>query len=815
MAVNQGAEKPEDEDEGFVDELKPGTQLLQGQYTITKFINSGGFGITYLAKDSLDRDVVIKECFPGAFCRRSNTIVGARSRAHQNEFKSIVKLFVQEAKSQSKLSHPNIVGVHQVFEDNDTAYMAIDFINGRDLLEIIDDDKVVITPDNIVSMLRKLLGAVGFVHERGVLHRDISPDNVLVNKAGEPILIDFGAAREQASTKSRALSALRVVKDGYSPQEFYIAGSSQNDSSDLYALAATFYHAITGEAPPNSQARLASIAESGVDIYEPLTGRFEGYPERFLPALDKAISVLPKDRIKSAQEWLDVLDGKVTEDKTDKPVEASIARLLADEKGGKATPAAKAASKTEAPKAASQVKASLSPEPKKKSMGMLLGSVAVVAIIAGVAFMQFAPGDDAVTPTTPVATATPDVETAPVVQEVDTAPVTEETETANVVISPEPEVVTPEVVEEQAEAVTTPETPVVEETETPSETIVEEETAAVESPVATEEAAIEEQAPVEEPTIVVEEQAPVEEPVVQEDVATADPEVTEPVEEPEVAPENEPIVFDMSGGLSIQPEDPVAESVGDQVAENTATQENVATPQNSSTSQSDDGDFIIFGQPAEQNNNALVQQPTGSGDIAFDQLQSAEWDISVPFQTQQGQTENGEFPIITNVDRSASSIPDGEWINEGVVIYAINGDWVTGGVTIEELLLRSPDLGQQQFIYADVRLKASEGAPFEHNTLAIAASRDLVLKNGISFEISFIDGQWRTVVSDVANASITDFEEGDVVASEASTGRELTTAQSLEFLLSRLARDGMTDAEFTVDRNGFETTARMLLAEEG
>lgn len=245
--INEGTED-------FVDELKPGTQLMHGQYTIESFLNAGGFGITYLARDSLDRKIVIKECFPGAFCRRSRSIVQARSRAHQNELQSIVRLFVQEAKSLAKLNHPNIVGVHQVFEDNDTAYMALDFVEGRDMLDTLDDPEATMTPGQIKRMLIDVLGAVQFIHDQDILHRDISPDNILIDPNGNPVLIDFGAAREQATKQSRVLSALRVVKDGYSPQEFYIAGSEQNASSDLYALGASFYHFIKGGMP----AKLAS-----------------------------------------------------------------------------------------------------------------------------------------------------------------------------------------------------------------------------------------------------------------------------------------------------------------------------------------------------------------------------------------------------------------------------------------------------------------------------------------------------------------------------------------------------------------------------
>ena len=308
MASAIKKEIAEDSDQTFNDELKPGTSLMHGQYTIERFLNAGGFGITYLARDSLDRKIVIKECFPGTFCRRSDTIVHARSRAHQAELKSIVRLFVQEARSLAKLDHPNIVGVHQVFEDNDTAYMALDFIEGRDLLDTLEDESEKLPPKEVEQMLIQILDAVEFIHENAMLHRDISPDNILLDAERKPVLIDFGAAREQATKASRVLSAMRVVKDGYSPQEFYIAGSDQSPSSDLYALGATFYHVIAGETPPNSQARLAAVASGEEDPYVSLSKheKATGYEKYFLDAIDKALRVLPKDRLHSAGEWKDL-----------------------------------------------------------------------------------------------------------------------------------------------------------------------------------------------------------------------------------------------------------------------------------------------------------------------------------------------------------------------------------------------------------------------------------------------------------------------------------------------------------------------------
>lgn len=308
------------------DELPPGTKLLFGQFTIESFLNSGGFGIVYLARDSLDRQVVIKECFPSTFCRRIDMAVGARSRAQQDEFRMAVRGFLQEAVTLSQLHHPNIVKVHHVFEDNDTAYMVMDYIDGPDLLQTVEGSARPLTPKQIVVFLDRMLDALGHVHAQGLLHRDISPDNMLIDKeTAEPILIDFGASRKEVTRKSRAVSGLRVVKDGYSPQEFYVSGSKQAPCSDLYALAASFYHLISGEVPKTSQERLSAIAGREGDPLRPLAGRFRAYPSGFLQAIDKAMSIFPRDRLQSVDEWRAML-GKGT---TSPAVAPAVAPVVA------------------------------------------------------------------------------------------------------------------------------------------------------------------------------------------------------------------------------------------------------------------------------------------------------------------------------------------------------------------------------------------------------------------------------------------------------------------------------------------------------
>ena len=306
--------------------LPPGTELMGGKFKIDEQVGSGGFGITYLAKDIyLDRDVVIKECFPEAFCCRFGTQVHVTSERYQAQHNKSVDMFMLEARSIAKLRHPNIVGVHHVFEENKTAYMVLDLIHGRDLLDIIEDDSDPLSHYQIRYILVKTLYAIDLIHRNDLLHRDISPDNILLDKWGSPSLIDFGAAREDASKKSNEVTTMLMVKDGYSPHEFYVAGGQQQPCSDLYALGATIYHLISGEAPPNSQTRVAALTNNENDPYVPLAGRFTQYESSFLEAIDKSLSVPPKDRIASAKGWLSLIE---TESKKVKMVKMPEARTV-------------------------------------------------------------------------------------------------------------------------------------------------------------------------------------------------------------------------------------------------------------------------------------------------------------------------------------------------------------------------------------------------------------------------------------------------------------------------------------------------------
>lgn len=299
------------------EELPVGTTLSGDQFTITSRLGAGGFGITYRAMDNvLGRTVVIKECFPTDFCYRDGRDVMPHNKGQAEQASSIVQMFMREARSLAKLRHPNIVGVHRAFEENQTAYMALDLIDGPDMLDLLESSEAPLSPDRVKDILMQLLYAIEKVHEMDLLHRDISPDNIIVERNGTPVLIDFGAARGDASRRTRAMSSLLVVKDGYSPHEFYVAGSMQTPSSDLYALGATFYHILSGQAPINSQARMMEVASNNPDPCPPLLGRIEGYPNAFLQAIDKAMQVHPGDRLQSAAEWRDMISGVQVNAKT-------------------------------------------------------------------------------------------------------------------------------------------------------------------------------------------------------------------------------------------------------------------------------------------------------------------------------------------------------------------------------------------------------------------------------------------------------------------------------------------------------------------
>ncbi len=774
----------DDERDNFVDELKPGTKLMHGQYTIERFLNAGGFGITYLASDSLERKVVIKECFPGAFCRRSRYVVQARSRAHQNELKSIVRLFVQEARSLAKLDHPNIVGVHQVFEDNETAYMALDFVEGRDMLDIIEDPNGGLTPSQIKIILKEVLGAVGFIHDQNILHRDISPDNILINAQFHPVLIDFGAAREEATKQSRVLSALRVVKDGYSPQEFYIAGSEQSPSSDLYALAASFHHLIADDVPPNSQARLAAIASGEPDPYVPLLGRFDDYDSNFLAAIDKALAVLPKDRLQSAQDWVNMMDG----------VEGNVTALNVINSSAGSEGAAVAAGGG------------------KSKMPLLLGSAAVVALLIGAGvYVATSGGDTAVAPAAEAAAteveAPAAVETAAVEPEV-TEPTTTAPEPAEAPSAPAEEVAA---VEEPAPVAEEP-APVVEETVA----AVEAPAPVVEEPVAPviEEAAapvVEEPAPVvEEPAPVVEEVTPTPTPVVvdaAEPAASEDPaprsdvvsgpEVAE-VPTPVVRPSARPATVEAAAVPQVEAPAPLPEPLDTPrptVSEPEAAAELPSQLASTSLTEGTVPSVALPGTP-----EAIASIGTGpavetiaavvpGNEIIISVVENS-WSVELPFApAAPGSNLIGEIGFISPV-----------WVKPGLAVTSVNGIAIDAIDDISDIVAFTTSPGDSSQVEVSFgTLDETTGVSAEHSW-AVPVVQETALPNGLSFETVFTGSVWRTSVTNVPAELEGVFQLGDIVVTDITTAEPVNGRETLADILERGLSDGQGQFAFEVRR---------------
>ncbi len=791
----------EAEPDAFIDELKQGTKLLNGQYTIMSFLNSGGFGITYLAKDSLDRTVVIKECFPNSLCRRSETIVKARSRAHTGEFRSVVKLFVQEARSLSKLVHPNIVGVHQVFEDNDTAYMAIDYVNGKDLLEILDSSDQPFTPSEIVEMLKKTLGAVEFIHQAGILHRDISPDNILIDAHQNPILIDFGAAREQVSKASRVLSARRVVKDGYSPQEFYLTGSAQGPYSDLYALGATFYHVIAGTAPPESQRRLAAIAEGSEDPYQSLAGRFEGYPPGFLETIDKAAKVLPKDRIDTAANWLE---------------------LIRKSEAGTAPQSLLQSRPVSALRAHSRIVTNLiMPPPVPGSapssrLPLLIGSTAMAALALGLGAWMLAGNDPE-----PVAA----VQTAAVIED-----------PAATAAALSAAAAAQEVARLQAEATAKAETEARLAAESAARAEEEARVAAAaeaaakaeeDARLAAEAAKAEEDARLAAAAAKAEEDARLAaEAVKAEEDARLAAEAAKAEEDARLAAEAAKAEEDARLAAEAEAKaaaDAAALAQAEEKARLAAEAEAAVQAEEAARLAAEaeaEAAEIAAAEAAIEARAAALASVTSRPALADtpitdDQFAEVRWDYGLPFSTEVREIDGDTFPVITKViPKALSGSSDDAWIAPGVTIYAINGEWVTDGAAIEDLMRVSTVPDEYGLISASVRIRASDDGLFEEVTLVAPTKRWVYLKNGTTVRTESVNGQWLTMIDAITFSDENGILPDDVVLGETNLGKSIENAESFEVIIDLLAFKSIPEANFEVLRNGELISVRMPLARQ-
>lgn len=278
--------------------LKPPHRLNQ-QYIIGRVLGHGGFAITYLGYDRhLGTRVAIKEYFPAEFATRAPD--GENIVPYTGEKQTLFQLgkekFIVEARLLATLRNPNIIRIRHFFEAFNTAYFVMEYLEGQTLKEYIDAQGGQLSWQTTKELLWPMLDALEEVHVKQCFHRDIKPDNIYISRQGLPILLDFGAARQQMSGATTNL--LAFLTPGFAPAEQYSANGIQGPWTDIYALAATMYYALTGQVPPVPQDRalgeieLVPPSRLGISI-----------PRKEEEWLLKGLEVKWSHRPESVQEW--------------------------------------------------------------------------------------------------------------------------------------------------------------------------------------------------------------------------------------------------------------------------------------------------------------------------------------------------------------------------------------------------------------------------------------------------------------------------------------------------------------------------------
>ena len=283
--------------------LQNNTLLQGGKYKIVRFIASGGFGCTYEAHHTLlDLRVALKEFFVSDFCNRNedtgNVSVGTQSKMEL--YGKLKKKFLEEARSLYKMKHPGIVRVIDVFEENGTAYYAMEYIDGESLGDLVKR-KGKLPEAEVVGYIRQVAEALKYVHSLNRLHLDIKPGNIMLNKDGKAVLIDFGASKHyDDETGENTSTLLGINTKGYAPvEQVNQSFKSFSPATDIYALGATLYKLLTGITPPPS-----TLLHSEEATLDPLPSYVSTSTRQ---AVEAAMQLLRKNRPQSVKEWLAIL----------------------------------------------------------------------------------------------------------------------------------------------------------------------------------------------------------------------------------------------------------------------------------------------------------------------------------------------------------------------------------------------------------------------------------------------------------------------------------------------------------------------------
>ena len=330
--------------------------ILNGRYLIGRVLGEGGFGITYLGYNlRSNTKAAIKEYFPSGlsyrFSAQSNT-VSVHDKASLPQFEKGKQRFLEEAKTVYRFKEEeNIVDVLDFFSENNTAYIVMEYIDGISLSQYLKKNGPVNSFDELYKMLRPVMVSLSHVHDAGLIHRDISPSNLMIDKDGSVKLLDFGTARAMSEDGERSLSV--VLKHGFAPMEQYKTHGRQGAWTDVYALCATMYKMLTGQTPTSAMDRM----DNEMPLPSALGAKISPAQERIL---FKGLALPVGERIQSVSELIELFD--------------SVTKSEPEEK----TKGKKEASANDAEQVASEQK----PSKKKNSTGLLIALCAVIIAAA-------------------------------------------------------------------------------------------------------------------------------------------------------------------------------------------------------------------------------------------------------------------------------------------------------------------------------------------------------------------------------------------------------------------------------------------------
>ncbi|MCD8270459.1 MAG: protein kinase [Parabacteroides sp.] len=295
--------------------LPNGHPLQNGKYRLTHVVGQGGFGITYkgvwytevkgpLGTIKTEVPICVKEYFFKDYYYRDSESFAVRVHSETGRalFEKFKEKLIKEAKILSDVHHPHIVNVLEVFEENDTAYIAMEYISGNSLKYMMDKEGV-LPEARVLRYVHQIGEALQFVHEKNILHLDIKPSNILIDHSGKARLIDFGVSKRYDIEQQETSTTMLTLSKGFASIEQYDNEGTQNFSPcpDIYSLGATMYNLLTGKIPTESILRATRPLPAPKELNPAISDKTEA-------VIIKAMQIIPADRFQSVSEMLAELD---------------------------------------------------------------------------------------------------------------------------------------------------------------------------------------------------------------------------------------------------------------------------------------------------------------------------------------------------------------------------------------------------------------------------------------------------------------------------------------------------------------------------